>query len=140
MAGDRHHVTVLVLVLSGTAGTVVGAGRTFASLSKRDISYATHQGLPPQVVQQSTSAPVYSQGTILLTAGAGGLSIFLFSLCVFRDVNGVASDWSRMYKESKGIPPDGFTVADVPTIKFLGFIYMFMGVLTFVGITLSALE
>lgn len=77
---------------------------------------------------------------MLLIAGAAGLSIFLFGLCVFRDVNGVASDWSRMYKESKGIPPDGFTVADVSTIKFMGFIYMLMGVLAFVGMAFSVFD
>lgn len=77
---------------------------------------------------------------MLLIVGAAGISIFLLGLRVFRDVNYVASDWSRMYKESKGIPPEGFTVADVPTIKFMGFIYMLMGVLAFVGMALSVFD
>ncbi|WP_427129107.1 hypothetical protein [Pseudarthrobacter sp. S9] len=75
---------------------------------------------------------------LLLIVSVIGLSIFLFGLCIFRDVNGAATGWSRMYKESKGIPPEGFTFADVPTIKFMGFMYMCMGVLAFVGMALEA--
>ncbi len=66
---------------------------------------------------------------LLLDFVAAALSIFLFGLCIFRDINGAATAWSRMYKESKGIPPEGFTIADVPTIRFMGFMYMVMGVL-----------
>ncbi|MDP9906699.1 MULTISPECIES: hypothetical protein [Arthrobacter] len=75
---------------------------------------------------------------MLLFAFITGLAIFLFGLCIFRDVNGVATGSSRMYKESKGIPPEGFTLADVPTIKFMGFIYMCMGALAFVGLAIEA--
>ncbi|MCA4135305.1 hypothetical protein [Arthrobacter sp. M4] len=69
-----------------------------------------------------------------------GLSIFFYGLCIFRDINGAATSWSRMYKESKGIPPEGFTFADVPTIKFMGFMYMCMGILAFVGLTIELLR
>jgi hypothetical protein len=75
---------------------------------------------------------------LLLIGSVIGLSIFLFGLCIFRDINGAATGWSLMYKESKGIPPEGFTFADVPTIKFMGFMYMCMGVLAFVGMALEA--
>jgi hypothetical protein len=61
-------------------------------------------------------------------AGAGS-SIFLFGLCIFRDVNGAASTATRIYKESRGIAPEGFTLADVPTIKGMGFFYILIGVL-----------
>jgi hypothetical protein len=53
--------------------------------------------------------------------------LFLFGLHVFRDINGTASMWSRIYKESRGIRPEGFTFTDVPTIKAMGFMYMLMG-------------
>ena len=69
----------------------------------------------------------------LLILVAAGCSIFLFGLCIFRDINGATTAWSRMYKESKGIPPEGFTVADVPTLKFIGFMYMVIGILFFVA-------
>lgn len=65
---------------------------------------------------------------ILLILAAAGLAIFVCGFCIFRDINGAATAWSRMYKESKGIPPEGFTVADVPTLKFVGFMYMVIGV------------
>jgi hypothetical protein len=59
--------------------------------------------------------------------GAAGIFLGLFGWCVLRDVNGTTSAWSRFYKESKGIAPDGFTLADVPTLKGMGFLYMLMG-------------
>lgn len=74
---------------------------------------------------------------VLLVVGAVGLSFFLFGLCIFRDVSGAASAWSRMHKESKGIPQEGFTFIDVPTIRFMGFIYMCAGIVVFVGIALE---
>ena len=70
--------------------------------------------------------PNWAQQIVIALAG---ISIFLFGLCVFRDIKGAATSWSRLYKESKGIAPDGFTFADVPTIKGMGFVYMGMGVM-----------
>jgi hypothetical protein len=78
-----------------------------------------------------------SEWLLLLDFVAAALSIFFFGLCIFRDINGAATAWSRMYKESKGIPPEGFTMADVPTIKFMGFMYMVMGAL---GVVLLVFE
>lgn len=77
---------------------------------------------------------------LLLIGSVIGLSVFLFGLCIFRDVNGAATSWSLMYKESKGIPPEGFTLADVPTMKFMGFFYMCVGVLAFVGLAIEAFK
>ncbi|BAS14324.1 hypothetical protein AHiyo8_26270 [Arthrobacter sp. Hiyo8] len=34
-----------------------------------------------------------------------------------------------MYKESRGLSPEHFTFADVPTLNGMGFIYMVMAVL-----------
>jgi hypothetical protein len=62
-----------------------------------------------------------------LGISGAGVFLFLFGLHVFRDINGTASMWSRIYKESRGIRPEGFTFADVPTIKAMGFMYMLMG-------------
>jgi len=63
-----------------------------------------------------------------LGLSVSGVFVFLFGLHVFRDLNGTASTWSKIYKESRGISPDGLTFADVPTIKGMGFMYMIMGV------------
>lgn len=70
---------------------------------------------------------------VVLGISAAGVFVFLFGLHVFRDINGTASMWSRIYKESRGIRPEGFTFADVPTIKGMGFMYMLMGVFFVVG-------
>ncbi|QHK18513.1 hypothetical protein GU243_00490 [Pseudarthrobacter psychrotolerans] len=43
-----------------------------------------------------------------------------------------------MYKERKEISAEGFTFADVPAIEFLGFMYMCMGVLAVVAMTVEA--
>ncbi|WP_461190069.1 hypothetical protein [Arthrobacter sp. Z4-13] len=59
--------------------------------------------------------------------GAAGIFLGLFGWCVFRDVNGTTSAWSRFYKESKGIGAQGFTLADGPALKGLGFWYMLIG-------------
>lgn len=59
--------------------------------------------------------------------GVAGVFLVLFGWCVFRDVNGAASAWSTFYRESKGIAPEGFTLADVPTLKAMGFWYMLVG-------------
>lgn len=61
-----------------------------------------------------------------------GLSLFLFGLYAFRDINRTASTWTRIYKESRGINPESFTFADVPTIRAMGFGHMIAG-LFFVG-------
>ena len=62
-----------------------------------------------------------------LGMSVSGVFVFLFGLHVFRDINETATTWSKIYKESHGISPDGFTFADVPTIKGMGFMYMIMG-------------
>ncbi|MDQ0865296.1 hypothetical protein [Arthrobacter globiformis] len=62
-----------------------------------------------------------------------GLSLFLFGLYVFRDINDTASTWSRIYKESRGIKPESFTFADVPTIRAMGFMHMIAGLFFVVG-------
>ncbi|WP_442542579.1 hypothetical protein ACSBOX_11545 [Arthrobacter sp. KN11-1C] len=59
--------------------------------------------------------------------GAAGVFLLVFGFCIFRDINGAASSWSRMYKESRGLSPAQFTFADVPTLKGMGFMYMVMG-------------
>lgn len=64
---------------------------------------------------------------------AAGLFLFLFGLCVFRDINDTATAWSRIYKESRGIKPGGFTFADVPTIRGMGFMCMIGGLFFVVG-------
>lgn len=51
----------------------------------------------------------------------------LFGLYVFRDINDTATSWSRIYKESRGIRPESFTFADVPTIRGMGFMFMVGG-------------
>jgi hypothetical protein len=56
-----------------------------------------------------------------------GIFLFLFGLYVFRDINDTASTWSRIYKASRGIKPESFTFADVPTIRAVGFMHMFAG-------------
>lgn len=68
-----------------------------------------------------------------LGVSAAGIFLFLFGLHIFRDLKGTASTWSEIYKERRGISPDGFTLADVPTIKGMGFIYMIMGLFLAVG-------
>lgn len=70
---------------------------------------------------------------VVLGISGSGVFLFLFGLHVFRDVDGTASMWSKIYKESRGIRPEGFTFADVPTIKGMGFIYMLMGAFLVVG-------
>ena len=62
-----------------------------------------------------------------------GVFLFLFGLHVFNDINNTASIWSNIYKESRGIRPSGFTFADVPTIKGIGFVYMVAGLFFIVG-------
>jgi hypothetical protein len=65
---------------------------------------------------------------VRVTMALAGVSLGLFGLCVFRDFNGAATTWNRLYKESRGIAPESFTFADVPTLKGMGFLYMLMGV------------
>lgn len=77
---------------------------------------------------------------VLVVFALAGISIFSFGFCIFRDISSAASAWSRMYKESKGIPQEGFTFADLPTIKFMGFMYMVMGIVSLVGVTVAALK
>jgi formate-dependent nitrite reductase membrane component NrfD len=62
-----------------------------------------------------------------------GVFLFLFGLYVFRDINDTASTWSRIYKESRGIKPESFTFADVPTIRAMGFMHMIGGVFFIIG-------
>lgn len=68
-----------------------------------------------------------------LRMSAAGIFLFLFGLHIFRDLKGTASTWSEIHKERRGISPDVFTFADVPTIKGVGFIYMIMGLFFAVG-------
>lgn len=63
---------------------------------------------------------------------AGG-ALFSLGLCYFRDLRETATIHSRLYKEAKGIAPDGFTMADVPTIKGMGFFYMVLGTMLVLG-------
>jgi hypothetical protein len=70
---------------------------------------------------------------VAIGLSVAGLFLFLFGLHVFRDINGSATTWSRIYRESRGIRPEGFTFADVPTIKGMGFMYMLAGVFFAVG-------
>ena len=65
----------------------------------------------------------------LAELGTAGVFLTLFGFYVFRDLNGTASSWSRMYKESRGLSPEQFTFADVASIKAMGFVYMLMGLL-----------
>ena len=76
---------------------------------------------------------VFSIGAVL-----AGLSLFLFGLCYFRDIHATATTASRIYKESRGIDPEGFTFADVPTLKAIGFGQMLIGAL-FIVIGIMAL-
>lgn len=62
-----------------------------------------------------------------------GILLFLFGLYVYRDINDTATTWSRIYKESRGIKPESFTFADVPTIRAMGFMHMIAGVFFVVG-------
>ena len=70
---------------------------------------------------------VHLEWVMFLGTGVAGFFLVLFGWCVFRDVNGAASAWSRFYRESKGISPQGFTLADVPTLKAIGFWFMLVG-------------
>ncbi|WP_442545214.1 hypothetical protein ACSBOX_05930 [Arthrobacter sp. KN11-1C] len=70
---------------------------------------------------------------VFLGISGSGVFLFLFGWHVFRDINGTASIWSRIYRESRGIRPEGFTFADVPTIRGMGFMYMLMGIFFVVG-------
>jgi hypothetical protein len=69
---------------------------------------------------------------------AAGVFLFLFGFCTFRDINGTATVGSRIYTESRGLTPEQFTFADVPTIKAAGFAHMLIG-LFFVVIAVIAL-
>lgn len=64
---------------------------------------------------------------IALGFSGAGLFMALFGLYVFRDINDTATSWSRIYKESRGIRPESFTFADVPTIRGMGFMFMVGG-------------
>lgn len=70
---------------------------------------------------------------VAIGLSGAGLSLFLFGLYVFRDINDTASTWSRIYKESRGIKPESFAFADVPTIRAMGFMHMIVGVFFVVG-------
>ena len=65
---------------------------------------------------------------VAIGISGAGIFLFLFGLYVFRDINDTASTWSRIYKESRGIKPESFTFADVPTIRAMGFMDMIAGV------------
>jgi hypothetical protein len=74
-----------------------------------------------------------------LGLSVAGLFLFLFGLHVFRDLNETATTWSKIYRETRGISPDGFTFADVGTIRGMGFVYMLMGLFfAAIGIGLAA--
>ncbi|MFJ5957995.1 hypothetical protein ACIQC5_18820 [Paenarthrobacter sp. NPDC092416] len=70
---------------------------------------------------------------VLIPITVAGLSVFSLGFCIFRDIKGTATTWSRLYRESKNIAPGGFTMADVPTIKGMGFMYMLMGAMFVFG-------
>lgn len=69
---------------------------------------------------------------VAIGVSGAGIFLFLFGLYVFRDINDTATTWSRIYKESRGIKPENFTFADVPTIKAMRFLHM-IGGLSFVA-------
>lgn len=71
--------------------------------------------------------------TIRIAVAAAGVALVLLGFCVYRDVNGAATTWSRLYKEGRGISPEHFTFADVGSIKAMGFFYMVIGVFWFGG-------
>lgn len=77
-------------------------------------------GLPPALA-------LHQLHIAFLGAVASGISLALAGWCVFRNVRNAAGVWSAIYRESKGIPPDGFTIADVPTVRTLGFFYLLIG-------------
>ncbi|CEA08293.1 hypothetical protein BN1051_01633 [Arthrobacter saudimassiliensis] len=68
-----------------------------------------------------------------LGAAASGVCFAVAGWCVFRNVRGAAAVWSAVYRESKGIPWDGFTNADMPTVRTLGFFYLLVGVWFTIG-------
>ncbi|MGO4146957.1 hypothetical protein AB4Y77_17895 [Paenarthrobacter sp. YAF11_1] len=70
---------------------------------------------------------------VLIPITLAGVSVFSLGFCIFRDIRNTATTWSLLYRESKNIAPDGFTIADVPTIKGMGFMYMLMGVMFVAG-------
>ena len=61
-------------------------------------------------------------------AGISGAAIALTGWCLFRDTAGAATEWSRIYRETRGVPPDGFTFGDVPTVRAQGLVYLALGV------------
>jgi hypothetical protein len=66
-------------------------------------------------------------GEIVSRLGCEGISLRFRAGAgaqVFKDINGAANSWSRIYKESRGIAADQFTFADVPTLKGMGAFYM----------------
>lgn len=71
--------------------------------------------------------------TIRSCVAMAGVALVLLGFCVYRDVNGAATTWSRLYKESRGISPEHFTFADVGSIKAMGFFYIVIGIFWFGG-------
>ena len=61
-------------------------------------------------------------------AGISGAAIALTGWCLFRDTAGAATEWSRIYREARGVPPDGFTFGDVPTVRAQGLLYLALGI------------
>lgn len=79
------------------------------------------------------AATTRMNGVVAIGVSGAGIFLFLFGLYVFRDINDTASTWSRIYKESRGIKREGFTLADVSTIKAMGFMHMIGGLFFVVG-------
>lgn len=75
--------------------------------------------------------------SIRLCVAGAGVALGMLGLCVYRDIKGAATTWSRLYKESRGIPLEGFTFADIGSIKAMGLVYMVIGVL-WTGVSLFA--
>lgn len=63
----------------------------------------------------------------LATAVLSGAAFAVAGWCVFRNVRGAAAVWLGIYCETRGIPPERSTVADMSNVRSLGFFYMVFG-------------
>lgn len=70
---------------------------------------------------------------VLVGATVAGAGFAVAGWCVFRNIRDSATTWSTIYRETKGIPPEGFTMGDVPSVKALGFFYLLIGTFWMVG-------
>lgn len=70
---------------------------------------------------------------VLPGVAVAGAALAVTGWCLLRDFRGSAAIWVRIYRETRGVPAGAFSMADVPTIKAMGFFYLVTGVIWFGG-------